>query len=105
MPLPSPNEEWLDDYALYMALKAANGMKNWVEWDKLYRLRDKKALAAFAAENEEEIGFWKFVQYKFAAQWQAVKAYANKKGRADFGRHPHLCLCRLGGCMGRRRAV
>ena len=73
------NEEWLDDYALYMALKAANGMKNWVEWDKPYRLRDKKALAAFAAENEEEIGFWKFVQYKFAAQWQAVKAYANKK--------------------------
>ena len=44
------NEEWLDDYALYMALKVANGMKNWVEWDKLYRLRDKKALAAFAAE-------------------------------------------------------
>ena len=73
------NEEWLDDYALYMALKAANGMKNWVEWDKPYRLRDRKALAAFAAENEEEIGFWKFVQYKFAAQWQAVKAYANKK--------------------------
>ena len=50
------NEEWLDDYALYMALKVANGMKNWVEWDKPYRLRDKKALAAFAAENEEEIG-------------------------------------------------
>lgn len=73
------NEEWLDDYALYMALKVANGMKNWVEWDKPYRLRDRKALAAFAAENEEEIGFWKFVQYKFAAQWQAVKAYANKK--------------------------
>ena len=73
------NEEWLDDYALYMALKAANGMKNWVEWDKPYRLRDRKALAAFAAENEEEIGFWKFVQYKFAAQWQAVKTYANKK--------------------------
>ena len=73
------NEEWLDDYALYMALKVANGMKNWVEWDKPYRLRDKKALAAFAAENEEEIGFWKFVQYKFAAQWQAVKAYANKR--------------------------
>ena len=36
-------------------------------------------LPAFSAANEEEIGFWKFVQYKFAAQWQAVKAYANKK--------------------------
>ena len=82
------NEEWLDDYALYMALKVANGMKNWVEWDKLYRLRDKKALAAFAAENEEEIGFWKFVQYKFAAQWQAVKAYANEKGISVIGDAP-----------------
>lgn len=47
------NEEWLDDYALYMALKVANGMKNWVEWDKPYRLRDKKALAAFAAETRK----------------------------------------------------
>jgi len=43
-----------------MALKVANGMKNWVEWERPCRLRDKAALAAFAAENEEEIGFWKF---------------------------------------------
>ena len=41
-----------------MALKVANKMKNWVEWDAPYRRRDKAALAAFAAENEEEIGFW-----------------------------------------------
>ena len=82
------NEEWLDDYALYMALKVANGMKNWVEWDKPYRLRDKKALAAFAAENEKEIGFWKFVQYKFSVQWQAVKTYANKKGVQILGDIP-----------------
>ncbi len=82
------NEEWLDDYALYMALKVANGMKNWVEWERPYRLRDKNALAAFAAENEEEIGFWKFVQYKFAAQWQAVKAYANEKGVQILGDIP-----------------
>ena len=82
------NEEWLDDYALYMALKVANGMKNWVEWERPYRLRDQNALAAFAAENEEEIGFWKFVQYKFATQWQAVKAYANEKGVQILGDIP-----------------
>ena len=82
------NEAWLEDYALYMALKVANGMKNWVEWDAPYRRRDKAVLAAFAAANEEEIGFWKFVQYKFSAQWQAVKTYANKKGVQILGDIP-----------------
>ena len=82
------NEDWLDDYALYMALKVANKMKNWVEWDAPYRRRDKAALAAFAAANEEEIGFWKFVQYKFSAQWQAVKTYANEKGVQILGDIP-----------------
>ena len=82
------NEDWLEDYALYMALKVANKMKNWVEWDAPYRRRDKAALAAFAAANEEEIGFWKFVQYKFSAQWQAVKTYANKKGVQILGDIP-----------------
>ena len=82
------NEDWLEDYALYMALKTANGMKNWVEWEKPYRLRDAHALAQFAAENEEEIGFWKFVQYKFSTQWQAVKHYANEKGVQILGDIP-----------------
>ena len=82
------NEDWLEDYALYMALKVANKMKNWVEWDAPYRRRDKAVLAAFAAANEEEIGFWKFVQYKFSVQWQAVKTYANKKGVQILGDIP-----------------
>ena len=82
------NEDWLEDYALYMALKIANKMKNWVEWDAPYRRRDKAVLAAFAAANEEEIGFWKFVQYKFSVQWQAVKTYANKKGVQILGDIP-----------------
>ena len=67
------NDSWLNDYALYMALKTANGMKSWTEWPREYRLRDAAALARFAAEQEEEIGFWKFLQYEFAAQWKKVK--------------------------------
>ena len=82
------NEDWLEDYALYMALKVANKMKNWVEWERPYRLRDKAALAAFAAENEEEIGFWKFLQYEFATQWKKVKDYANAKGAKILGDIP-----------------
>ena len=34
------NDSWLNDYALYMALKTANGMKSWTEWPREYRLRD-----------------------------------------------------------------
>ena len=49
-----------------MALKTANGMKSWTEWPREYRLRDAAALEKFAAEQEEEIGFWKFLQYEFA---------------------------------------
>ena len=82
------NEDWLEDYALYMALKTANGMKSWTEWPREYRLRDGGALERFRAENEEEIGFWKFLQYEFAAQWKKVKAYANEKGIRIIGDIP-----------------
>ena len=82
------NESWLNDYALYMALKTANGMKSWAEWPREYRLRDAGALAKFAAGQEEEIGFWKFLQYEFAVQWKKVKDYANKKGIKILGDIP-----------------
>ena len=34
------NDGWLNDYALYMALKTANGMKSWTQWPREYRQRD-----------------------------------------------------------------
>ena len=82
------NDSWLNDYALYMALKTANGMKSWTEWPREYRLRDAAALEKFAAEQEEEIGFWKFLQYEFATQWKKVKDYANAKGVKILGDIP-----------------
>ncbi len=82
------NESWLDDYALYMALKTANGMKSWTEWPREYRLREENAMNAFRTEYEEEIGFWKFLQYKFATQWKEIKDYANEKGVKILGDIP-----------------
>ena len=82
------NENWLEDYALYMALKTENGMKSWTEWPREYRQREAHALNAFRAEHEEEIGFWKFLQYEFALQWKKVKAYANQKGVQILGDIP-----------------
>lgn len=82
------NAPWLDDYALYMALKTAHKMKSWAEWPREYRLRDPQALASFAAAQEEELGFWKFLQYEFDRQWRKLKAYANAKGIQVLGDIP-----------------
>ena len=99
------NEGWLEDYALYMALKTANGMKSWTEWPREYRKREPQALEDFKAENEEEIGFWKFLQYEFSIQMEEAESLRQRQQRADPGRYPHLCLGRFRGCLGGRPAV
>ena len=73
------NEEWLDDYALYMALKVANGMKNWVEWERPYRLRDKAALAAY---DEARLGYEQKVLTVFKEANDAVVSYRSVRRTA-----------------------
>ena len=82
------NRSWLEDYALYMALKVEHSMKSWTEWPRAYRRRDPQALALFAAAHEEELGFWKFLQYEFSLQWHKLKDYANAKGVQILGDIP-----------------
>lgn len=79
---------WLDDYALYMALKGQNDGKGWMEWDKGLRLRKPAALKAAREELHSECAFWAFVQYEFFAQWSKLKKYAAKKGIKIIGDIP-----------------
>lgn len=72
--------EWLDDYALFMALKDRHGGASWFTWPEDVRLRRPAALASAREELAEEIGFWKAVQFLFFRQWNALKSYANGKG-------------------------
>lgn len=74
------NENWLPDYALYMAVKSHFDYVCWVEWDEDIRLRKPAALKKYREELAEEIGFYQFQQYLFTTQWRALKAYANEKG-------------------------
>ncbi|MCM1044175.1 MAG: 4-alpha-glucanotransferase [Candidatus Gastranaerophilales bacterium] len=74
------NSYWLEDYALYTAVKDIFGGVCFLEWDEDIRLRKKKALARYREKLAEEIDFCKFQQYLFWTQWQKLKAYANKKG-------------------------
>lgn len=82
------NEYWLDDYSLYMALKYKFDNKSWTEWDEDIKFRQEEAISRYQEELEEEINFWKFCQFKFYEQWDALKEYANEKGVQIIGDIP-----------------
>ena len=80
--------QWLRDYALFMAIKDANGGKSFTCWETSLRKRDAAALEAFVAEHGEDIDFYAFLQYQFYRQWYKLKAYANEQGILIIGDIP-----------------
>ncbi|NBI84676.1 4-alpha-glucanotransferase [Lachnospiraceae bacterium] len=79
---------WLDDYALFMALKDANNGAAWQEWKREWKFRQKESMDAARLKYASEIDFYKMLQYLFFKQWRALKAYANKKGISIIGDVP-----------------
>jgi 4-alpha-glucanotransferase len=79
---------WLEDYATYRAVKAAQGQKAWYEWDEPLKLRNKEALKCEADRLYEQIQAEKFYQFLFFSQWAELKAYANRKGVKIIGDIP-----------------
>ncbi len=80
------NVEWLEDYALFMALKVKNEWRSWTEWaddEKIARIARKNA-----EKYESESGFWKWIQFEFFKQWKAVRDYAKEKGIVIVGDIP-----------------
>jgi 4-alpha-glucanotransferase len=82
------NEEWLLDYALYMAVKDSLGGIAWIEWDADIRLRKVRAMNRYKKEFKNDIEFYCYQQYLFSKQWRALKKYANKKGISIVGDIP-----------------
>ncbi|MFG6372811.1 MAG: 4-alpha-glucanotransferase [Oscillospiraceae bacterium] len=81
-------EDWLEDYALFMALKDKHGGVSWFDWEPELRLREPAALNKAKKELAVECAFWKAVQYLFFRQWKALKDYANLKGVSLLGDLP-----------------
>jgi 4-alpha-glucanotransferase len=79
---------WLDDYALFRALKTAHGERPWPEWDKAYVHRESGALHQARNQFKAEIEQTRVTQFLFDRQWQALKAYATEKGIWLFGDMP-----------------
>ena len=69
------SNEYLLNFCKFMAIKKANKNKSWYEWEN-------------EVCNDDDLFFWKFVQYKFFTQWSEVRSYANKNGIRIIGDMP-----------------
>jgi 4-alpha-glucanotransferase len=73
------NASWLDDFALFMSLKEANGGGAWSGWPKSLRTREKSAMEKARQDFAESIVRYSFYQFVFFRQWNKLRAYAHGK--------------------------
>lgn len=71
---------WLNDCALFAALKVAHDDRPWTQWGGSLVTRDAKALQSQAASLARAIDREAFIQFQFARQWRALKTYALARG-------------------------
>lgn len=83
------NAGWIENYALYMAVKAGFGMVSWVEWpDEAIRKHERTAVEEYSQRFRDETAFYVFLQYLFFRQWSALRAYAREKNVRFIGDIP-----------------
>jgi len=82
------NAWWLEDYALFMAIKASYDNQGWENWPLELRLRNDASLTEKRNELSDDINYHKFLQYYVWKQWYALKDYANSKGVEIIGDIP-----------------
>jgi len=84
----SENSSWLDNYALFVALKTLFQGRVWVEWPHGVRERQLEALEGLRNQLHERVEMQKFLQYLFFQQWNSLKGYCNQRGIQIFGDMP-----------------
>ena len=70
---------WLDDYALYMALKDAHGGRGWNDWDPDAAARRPEALARWRERLADDVHYYQFEQYIFDRQWKRLREECRKR--------------------------
>ena len=80
---------WVENYALFMALKKHFNMISWQEWpEEDIRLHDKDAVLKYKMELADDMEFYIFIQYLFFKQWDKLKKYINGLGIEIIGDLP-----------------
>jgi 4-alpha-glucanotransferase len=74
------NAGWLDDFALFMALKQYHKGAVWSQWEPSIRWRESEALAVWREKLAEPIAVQKFQQFAFFSQWRDLREYCGNRG-------------------------
>ena len=82
------NGWWLEDFALYMALKEAHGGCAWIDWEPDIARRRPEALEAWRSRLVERVDFHRFVQFLFDRQWRRLRALCRDNGIGLIGDVP-----------------
>lgn len=82
------NSLWLEDYALFMAIKEQFHGRDWQNWSVSLLMRLPPVMEAYREDLKDSIRFQYFLQYKFACQWRSLRSYANQKGIKIIGDVP-----------------
>ena len=82
------NEFWLENFALFMAVKDCFGGKKYTEWDNGISIREQTAVDYYKTICQERIDYYKMLQFFFFSQWYALKDYANRNGIKIIGDLP-----------------
>ncbi|MBI4669967.1 MAG: 4-alpha-glucanotransferase [Elusimicrobia bacterium] len=82
------NVHWLEDYALFEALRLAHNGSPWTQWEADVRSRRPRALALARRDLDNEIKFQFFLQHQFFRQWQALRQYCQSLGIGLIGDIP-----------------
>ena len=81
-------QEWLEPYCLFRAIKDSQNGALWTTWPEELRKSDSKEVQNKKKELEKEMEYYQFLEYEFDCQWNKLKAYANKKGITIIGDLP-----------------
>jgi len=79
---------WLNDYALFRAIRKDQDCSAWWDWPEALRDRHESALTEIRDRLAQEINYIRFEQFVFFQQWQDMKNYANQRGVELFGDMP-----------------
>ncbi|MBO5607411.1 MAG: 4-alpha-glucanotransferase [Treponema sp.] len=82
------NSFWLDDYALFMAVKDAHDGRAFGTWEEGIRKREKSAVEEWTSKCAQRIDYYKMLQFFFFSQWKSLKDYANRNGIKIIGDLP-----------------
>ncbi len=82
------NASWLDDFALFMAVKQAHSLVAWTQWSSSIAARQPEALKRWSEKLAPSIAEQKFFQYEFFRQWQELRAYGRERNIRIIGDIP-----------------